>query len=211
MRRILTATILVLLFASVAFAGTTTTANPNLSTTLQINATVQTAISFTLQNAAGSNCIVAGGGPPDYQITFGNVDGLGLGTGASASCVGANITVTKTVGTGATYMVPYTYTVHFSGFTPGTAKVTAYSSNQSSVVAVYEGTTAAGATLLSQTVGTPTTIGTIATNTTSATRYIGLFVAESNAGTGNGAALPGGPTTETSAYTTTVTYVVTPQ
>jgi hypothetical protein len=76
----------VLLASSVsAFAATSAANAATVSPTLQISATIQKAVALTLATGATagiSHCAVAaGGGPPDYTMSFGTVDALGINAG----------------------------------------------------------------------------------------------------------------------------------
>lgn len=72
-----------LTMASTSFAATQTTNASTISPTLNISATIQDAISLTLQ--AGSlvgHCVLTpGAGNPDYSMNFGTVDALGVNAG----------------------------------------------------------------------------------------------------------------------------------
>src|SRR3954465_1697076 len=70
--------------STAAFAGTTATNSNTVSPTLQISATVQSAVQLTLSTgtAAVTHCTVTPtGGTPDYTMNFGTVDALGINTG----------------------------------------------------------------------------------------------------------------------------------
>ena len=70
--------------STAAFAGTTATNSNTVSPTLQISATVQSAVQLTLSTgtAAVTHCAVTPtGGTPDYTMNFGTVDALGINAG----------------------------------------------------------------------------------------------------------------------------------
>src|ERR1051326_4192960 len=70
--------------STAAFAGTTATNSNTVSPTLQISATVQSAVQLTLSTgtAAVTHCaVVPTGGTPDYTMDFGTVDALGINAG----------------------------------------------------------------------------------------------------------------------------------
>lgn len=69
--------------STAAFAGTTATNSNTVSPTLQISATVQSAIQLTLSTgtAAVVHCAVAPGAGTDYSMDFGTVDALGINAG----------------------------------------------------------------------------------------------------------------------------------
>jgi hypothetical protein len=70
--------------STAAFAGTTATNSNTVSPTLQISATIQSAVQLTLSTgtAAVTHCTVTPtGGTPDYTMDFGTVDALGINNG----------------------------------------------------------------------------------------------------------------------------------
>jgi hypothetical protein len=69
--------------STAAFAGTTATGTNAVSPTLQISATVQSAVQLTLSTgtAAVTHCAVTPGGGTDYAMNFGTVDALGISAG----------------------------------------------------------------------------------------------------------------------------------
>jgi len=146
--------------------------------------TVQSAVQLQLATAASGITITPTGASPDYVASFGNVNGLGVlpGTGLSV--------VTGQVSNGSLYATPYTISPAFSGFstTSGT-KITVYSSGfaHPAVLKLYDsGSSGSGYGLISTSSGSPTTITSSVTNGTSFTRYLGLFVSNSNGSfTGN--------------------------
>ena len=70
-----------LMMASTTFAATSATNTNTVSPTLQISATVQSAVQLTLStgtNLAGTSCAITPGGGTDYQMSFGTVDALAI-------------------------------------------------------------------------------------------------------------------------------------
>jgi hypothetical protein len=70
--------------STAAFAATTATNSNTVSPTLQISATIQSAVQLTLSTgtAAVTHCAVTPtGGTPDYTMDFGTVDALGINNG----------------------------------------------------------------------------------------------------------------------------------
>jgi hypothetical protein len=70
--------------STAAFAGTTATNTNTVSPTLQISATIQSAVQLTLStgSVAATHCAVTVGGSTDYAMSFGTVDALGINNGA---------------------------------------------------------------------------------------------------------------------------------
>ncbi len=84
MKKYFTLCALVMMALSAAsFAGTTATGTNTVSPTLQISATIQSAVQLTLSTGtvAASHCAVAAGGTTDYSMSFGTVDALGINAG----------------------------------------------------------------------------------------------------------------------------------
>src|SRR5256885_4276785 len=70
--------------STAAFAATTATNSNTVSPTLQVSATIQSAVQLTLSTgtAAVTHCAVTPtGGSPDYTMNFGTVDALGINAG----------------------------------------------------------------------------------------------------------------------------------
>jgi hypothetical protein len=71
--------------STAAFAGTTATNTNTVSPTLQISATIQSAVQLTLSTgtSAAAHCAVVpnAGGSPDFKMDFGTVDALGINNG----------------------------------------------------------------------------------------------------------------------------------
>ena len=70
--------------STAAFAATTAVNTNTVSPTLQISATIQSAVQLTLSTgtAAVTHCpVTATGGAPDFTMDFGTVDALGINKG----------------------------------------------------------------------------------------------------------------------------------
>src|SRR5258705_12919173 len=69
--------------STAAFAGTTATNTNTVQPTLQISATVQSAIQLTLTTgtSTAAHCPVGPGAGTDYSMSFGTVDALGINNG----------------------------------------------------------------------------------------------------------------------------------
>jgi hypothetical protein len=192
--------------STAAFANTTATNTNTVSPTLQISATIQSAVQLTLSTgtAAVTHCVVTpAGGSPDYTMSFGTVDALGINNG---NC---NKFAPTTPGTtNAVYWSDYNLNPVFTSQTASTNTITAQvttdfaapnnifivrdSANSSTVPA-----SAAAFTAVST--GTPDTIVTNAASGSSQTRFIGVAVTPAN-----GASVTG-------AKTATVTFTLTVQ
>ena len=182
---------MVLLTASSVFAATQAANVTTVAPTLQISATIQKAVALTLSTGATagiSHCAVAaGGGPPDYTMSFGTVDALGINGGG---CNLVKPTQPGNSGAGlpgdAIYWSDYTVTPIFT-------------SHQ-----VFAGTTvtpAVAADFAAMSTGSTDTISAAGTvSGTALTRFIGVAVTPDN-----------GATVLQGAQTATVTFTLTVQ
>ena len=202
---------IVLATSTGAFAGTQAANATAVSPTLQISATIQKAVSLTLATGTTggiSHCAVAaGGGPPDYTMSFGTVDALGINTG---SC---NKIAPVTPGTtNAIYWTDYqllpVYTSHqvFAGTTV-TAQVTTDFAAPHNILVVRSATATSSTTPVLATdfaalnTGAPDTLSAAGTvSGTALTRFIGVAVTPAN-----------GATVLQGAQTATVTFTLTVQ
>ena len=189
-----------------AMAATQATNNNKVSPTLQIQATVQSAVRLTLQTgtAAVTHCAVTNPGPTDYTMNFGTVDALAINAG---NC---NVFAPTTPGVSpAIYWSDYDLTPVFTGQTTTNNTITAQvttnfaattglavvrdSANSSTVPVGVASFTAMG-------VGSADTIATNAANGTQIIRFIGVQVSPNNTAT-----------TTNGAQTATVTFTLTVQ
>jgi hypothetical protein len=187
MRRILSLTIATLFAVSTAASATVAVANSKtVSPTLQVSATVQSAVSLTLAAGATtgiSHCSVAAGS--DYTMAFGTVDALAVNAG---NC---NVYAPATPGTGsAIYWSDYTLTPIWAGqATQTTPTITAYVSTNftanTGLTVVRDTNNSSTKPLIGgfsnmSTVSSGDTIATGSSaivNNTPITRFIGLSVA----------------------------------
>ncbi|HEV7521452.1 MAG TPA: hypothetical protein VGP89_10165 [Candidatus Angelobacter sp.] len=192
--------------STAAFAGTTATNTNTVSPTLQISATIQSAVQLTLSTgtAAVSHCAVTAGGTTDYAMSFGTVDALGINNG---SC---NKFAPVTPGTtNAIYWSDYNMTPVYTSQTATanptiTAKVTTDFAAPHNIFVVRDSansSTAPGsaAAFTAVSTGTPDTIVSGAASGTAQTRFIGVAVTPAS-----GATVLTGPQTATVTFTLTV-------
>lgn len=162
-----------LAFATSAFANITATGTNTVSPTLNISATVQSAVGLYL--ATGAHCTI-GTTTADYSLAFGNVDAMGINSGCG-------LVYAPVAGqTGATYYTDYTLTPVYSGQGSAGATITAALTTAPETGVTVGSTTSSptaasnftGANLLS---ASPTTLFTGITSGTTKTAYLGLNVA----------------------------------
>jgi len=195
-----------LMMASTTFAGTTATSTNQVSPTLQISATIVSAVQLTLtQGASGTACAITpnAGGNPDYTMSFGTVDALAISAGAC----GQKYTPAQT-GTDAVYYTDYQLnplwasqantanpqiTAYATAFGSANIKIVRDSANSAAAPA------ANGFSFMSTNAAAQDTIATGVASGTPLTRYIGVDIASTN-----GAGMAGGPKTATVTFTLTV-------
>jgi len=138
------------------------------------NETLQNAIRLTLATATGGLTVTPAA---DYSMNFGNVNGLGIGPGA-------NLTVNSASG-GVIYSTPYLLQPAFSDQTSTTATIKIVLTTNFAHPAVLKPEDATSLTgPFTQITSTPITITSSAANRSSITRYLGLFVSNTNNGAG---------------------------
>ena len=207
MRKVLTILALgMMALSTAAFAGTTATGTNVVSPTLQISATIQSAVQLTLSTgtAAVTHCAVAPGAGTDYSMNFGTVDALGISAG------GCNRFAPTTPGvTDAVYWSDYNLNPVFTSQTTTnntiTAKVTTDFAAPKNIFIVRDSANsstvpASAAQFTAVSTGTPDTIVTNAASGVAQTRFIGVEVTPAN-----------GPTVLTGAQSATVTFTLTVQ
>ena len=138
--------------------------------------TVQTAVRLTLATAAGGLTVAPGA---DFSMNFGSVNGLGFGPGAGLT--------TLAVAGG----VVYSHAIHlqpaFSAFTSTTATIKTFVSTNfahPTILILRDAAASAGPyTNIGTTAGTATQITAAAADRSSITRFLGLFVSNTNGAT----------------------------
>jgi hypothetical protein len=193
--------------STAAFAATTATNTNTVSPTLQISATIQSAVQLTLSTgtAAVTHCAVTTGTGTDYAMSFGTVDALAINNGACNKFAPATPGVTNAV-----YWSDYNLTPVFTSQAASTnasitAKVTTDFAAPHDLTVVRDSANSAtvptsAASFTAVSTATPDTIASTVASGTALTRFIGVSVSPVNA--------TGIPTT---AQTATVTFTLTVQ
>jgi len=153
--------------------------------------TVQNAVQLTLSTAPSGATIVPAA---DYSLNFGTVNALGIGPGAGLA--------TQAVAGGMVYHTPYLLNPAFAAFTSTTATIKVYVSTNfahPTILALDDASASGGPySAISTNAGAATQITNTAADRSSITRYIGLFVANTN-----------GPTAFNGTDTATLTFTLT--
>jgi hypothetical protein len=136
--------------------------------------TLQSAVRFTLGQATGGLLIGPG---TDYVANYGNVNGLGIGPGSGLTIA--------TVAGGAIYVTPYLLNVAFGdqSATTATIKVALTTNFAHPTVLQLDDSSSSGGPFTRIT-NTPLQITTTAADRGQITRYLGLFVSNTNNGAG---------------------------
>jgi hypothetical protein len=175
--------------STTAFAGTQATGTNTVSPTLQISATIQSAVQLTLStgtSGATKHCVVGPGVGADYSMSFGTVDALAINGGACN-----NFAPTTPGVTNAIYWSDYNLTPVFTSQAASanptiTAKVTTNFGATGDLTVVRDSansnTLPTGvASFTPVSTGTPDTIASAVVSGTALTRFIGVSVAPTNA------------------------------
>ncbi|GEM_PF-587427 len=199
-----------LTMASTTFAATQASPGTSVSPTLQLTATVQTAIRLTL--AASTGCAFsAPTGGQDYHMDFGTVDALTI-NGPCANTGGAGKYAPTVPGSSddATYYSNYTVTPQFTSQSQTTGTVKMYVSSNfaaNTSLTVVDGGSAsalpaqAGFTASPTAAASAVTVVSSAASGTAYTRWLGVQVAHTN---GASVAGVGAQQSATLTYTLTV-------
>lgn len=182
------ACVLISLFGAGGVRATTSAFNTSsVAPTLAVSATVQTAVSLTLATGtSGTPCALSPGGGGDFNISFGNVNGLGVGTPTCGS-------VTST-GSNATYATSYQLTASYAGFSSisGTTVVlTTPGFTHSGLLTLGEAATTAGPFTAIPSSGSAVSVST-PTSAVAINQALALTVSNTNGGsafTGNDSAI----------------------
>ena len=180
--------------STAAFAATTATNSNTVSPTLQISATIQSAVQLTLSTgtAAVTHCAVTPtGGTPDYTMNFGTVDALGINNGNCNKFAPTTPGVTNAI-----YWSDYNLNPVFTSQTVTTNTITAQvttdfaAPNNIQIVRDSANSSTVPTGVASFTPVSTATADTIVTNAASGstqTRFIGVAVTPAN-GVGTAAA-----------------------
>ena len=166
--------------ARITLTAKDTTNNKNFATAeirldTPVGETIQDAVRLTLASATGGLTITPG---TDYSMDFGRVNGLGFGPGAGVTTVAA--------AGGVVYSTPYLLQPAFSAFRSTTATIKTFSTTfaHPTILILRDAAAAAGPyNNIGTTAGTATQITSTAANRSSITRFLGLFVSNTNGAT----------------------------
>jgi len=174
---VLPAMLVLLLVSSVGLTATSATNTNTVAPTLVISVNVQSAVQLTLATGTSgpTPCAINAGGGGDYNLSFGNVNGLGVGT---PTC-GAVASVTSS---DATYATSYQLTPSFSGLSSTTASVvlTAAAFANPSILTLKEGATTGTLTAVPSAPGPAQITGL--SSSVAVERYLGVTVSNASPG-----------------------------
>lgn len=124
---------------SIALASTSATGTNTVAPTMKVSVTVQSAVQLILATGT-SGCTISAGSGTDYQMSFGNVNGLGIGTPTCG-------VLSATTASNATYATTYQLTASYAGQSATTGPavvVTTAGFTHSSILTLGEAATTAG-------------------------------------------------------------------
>jgi hypothetical protein len=164
--------------ARITLTATDTTNNKNFATAeirldTPVGETIQSAVRLTLGTATGGLAISPGA---DFSMDFGSVNGLGFSPKAGLSTVAA--------AGGVVYSTPYLLQPAFSAFRSTTATIKTFVSSPFAhpTILILRDAAAGGGPYnnIGTTAGTATQITNTAADRSSVTRFLGLFVSNTN-------------------------------
>jgi hypothetical protein len=167
--------------ARITFTATDTTNNKNFATAeirldTPVGETVQSAVRLTLATATGGLTVTPGA---DFSMDFGRVNGLGFSPGAGLTTVAA--------AGGVVYSTPYLLQPAFADLTSTTATIRTFVSTtfaHPTILILRDAAASAGPyNNIGTTAGTATQITNTAVDRSSITRFLGLFVSNTNGAT----------------------------
>ena len=167
--------------ARITLTATDTTNNKNFATAeirldTPVGETVQSAVRLTLATATGGLTVSPGA---DFSVNFGNVNGLGFGPATGLTTVAA--------AGGVVYSTPYLLQPAFSAFRSTTATIKTFVSSpfaHPTILILRDAAASAGPyNNIGTTAGTATQISNTAADRSSITRFLGLFVSNTNGAT----------------------------
>jgi hypothetical protein len=193
--------------STAAFAATTATGTNTVAPTLQISATIQSAVQLTLSTgtAAVTHCAVTTGTGTDYAMSFGTVDALAINNGACNKFAPTTPGVTNAI-YWSDYNLTPVYTSQAATANPTiTARVNADFAAPKELTVVRDSANSSTvptgvASFVPMGTATADTIASAVVSGTALTRFIGVSVSPASA--------TGIPTT---AQTATVTFTLTVQ
>jgi hypothetical protein len=167
-----------ILLALFAFGGAAYAQGPvvNASSTtseLGMSATVQTAVQLNISTGSGGAAVTGSNSTGLFQVSFGNVNGLGLGTPAA----GVNVVADAS---GALYKTPINLTPVYSGFTTETATIEVEQDAAGDTQVAREGNSSISSASTVST-STPASVASGAASGTPIERYVGVYVARTEA------------------------------
>jgi hypothetical protein len=191
--------------STAAFAATTATGTNTVAPTLQISATIQSAVQLTLSTgtAAVTHCAVTAGAGTDYAMSFGTVDALAINAGACGKFAPTTPGVTNAI-YWSDYNLTPVYTSQAATANPTiTARVTTDFAAPKELTVVRDSANSSTvptgvASFVPVGTATADTIASAVASGTALTRFIGVSVSPASA--------TGIPTT---AQTATVTFTLT--
>lgn len=160
-------------FGTAAYAQGPAIDSASTTSELEMSATVQTAVQLNISTGAGGAAVSGSNATGLFSVSFGNVNGLGLGTPAAGVSVVAD-------GSGALYKTPINLTPVYSGFTTETATIEVEQDAAGDTAVAREGNSSISSTSTVST-STPASVASGGASGVAIERYVGVYVARTEA------------------------------
>lgn len=160
-------------FGSAAYAQGPALNTGTTTSELEMSATVQTAVQLNISTGAGGATVSGSNATGLFNISFGNINGLGVGTPTAGVTVVADAS-------GALYKTPINLTPLYSGFTTETATIEVEQDAAGDTTLTREGNSSISASSTVSTT-TPASVASGGASGAAVERYVGLYAARSEA------------------------------
>jgi hypothetical protein len=160
-------------FSGAAYAQGPAIGSATTTSELEMSATVQTAVQLNISTGTSGATVSGSNSTGLFSLGFGNVNGLGLGTPAAGVSV-------VTTASGALYKTPINLTPVYSGFTTETATVEVEQDAAGDTALAREGNSSISSSSTVST-STPASVASGGASGVAIERYVGMYVARTEA------------------------------
>jgi len=161
------------IFGGAAYAQGPVVNASSTTSELGMSATVETAVQLNISTGSGGAAVTGSNSTGLFQVSFGNVNGLGLGTPAAGVSVVAD-------GSGALYKTLINLTPVYSGFTTETATIEVEQDAAGDTALAREGNSSISSASTVST-STPASVVSGAASGAPIERYVGVYVSRGEA------------------------------
>lgn len=160
-------------FGGAAFAQGPVVDAASTSSELEMSATVQTAVQLNISTGTGGATVSGSNSTGLFNISFGNINGLGLGSPDAGVSVVADAS-------GALYKTPINLTPVYSGFMTETATIEVVQDAAGDIALAREDNSSISASSTVST-STPAPVASGAASGVAIERYVGMYAARTEA------------------------------